>query len=77
MATTDKKQKPNQEVKVPEAQKAYEATYTIEELVDASATFKTNRTVVRAALSQAGKEAYTMKEATQIIEKMKTKEVRA
>ena len=56
--------------------KAYEATYTIAELVDASAKFQTNRSVVRAALSKAGKKAYTMREATQLIERMKNKEVR-
>lgn len=68
------------EVKVAKAekiQKAYEATYTIAELVEASSRFGTNRVVVRAALSKAGKEAYTMKEAKQLIEKMKNKEVRA
>lgn len=63
--------------KVEKIQKAYEATYTIAELVEASSQFGTNRVVVRAALSKAGKEAYTMKEAKQLIEKMKNKEVRA
>ena len=71
-----------EEVKVAETvpkkvTKTFEATYTIPELVDASSQFGTNRVVVRAALSKAGKEAYTMKEAKQLIEEMKNKEVRA
>lgn len=64
------------EVKKPQ-KPVFEATYTIAELVDASAEFKTNRVVVRAALTKAGKDAYTMREARQLIEKMKNKEVKA
>ena len=57
---------------------AFEATYTIPELLEAAATeFKTNRVVVRAALNKAGKETYTMNEAKRIINEMKNKEVKA
>ena len=56
----------------------YEPTYTIPELVAAAKTeFKTTTVVVSAALTRAGKNAYTLEEATQIINKMKTKEVKA
>lgn len=61
-----------------EETKAYVPTYTIPELLVASATeFNTNKVVVRAALTKAGKNAYTLEEAKQIIEKMKYKEVNA
>ena len=67
------------EVKVAKPEKkAYEATYTIPELISASASeFGTTSIVVRAALKKAGKYTYTMKEAKEIVEKMKKKEVRA
>ena len=69
MASTTKKQQ--------EAVK-FEATYTIEELVDAAKTeFHTNSIVVRAALTTAGKTTYTMKEARELINRMKNKEVKA
>lgn len=78
----EKKQQPEKEakpVKVAEKPvKAFEATYTVEELLAASAAeFKTNRVVVRAALTKAGKKSYTMREAKQLIERMKNKEVKA
>lgn len=58
--------------------KAYEATYTIPELLTAAeAEFKTTTIVVRAALTKAGKRAYTLKEAKQIIDAMMKKEVKA
>lgn len=58
--------------------KPFEATYTIPELMNAAKTeFNTSSIVVRAALTKAGKEMYTMKEAKLIIEKMKKKEVTA
>lgn len=59
------------------AKPKYEPTYTVQELVDASADFNTTSIVVRAALNKGGKETYTMKEAKQLIERMKNKEVRA
>lgn len=76
---TNKQTKPEVKADIPmkNPKKEYEATYTIAELVDAHAEFKTTRVVVRAALSKAGKEAYTLKEAKQLIERMKNKEVRA
>ena len=59
-------------------QKEYEATYTIPELLAAAATeFKTTTVIVRAALTKAGKSAYTLKEAKELIDKMKNKEVKA
>lgn len=65
---TGKKQEP----------KKYEPTYTIPELVQAAkAEFKTTTVVVSAALTKAGKNAYTLEEAKQIIDKMKNKEVKA
>ena len=77
-----------QEVKQPEVKsapltnpknlkKAFEATYTVKELIDAAQNLGTSKIVVRAALTKAGKDEYTMKEATNLIERMKNKEVRA
>lgn len=62
---------------VKPAKREYEATYTVEELVQAAADFGASRILVRAALTKAGKDSYTMKEAKQLIERMKNKEVRA
>lgn len=73
----DEKKIPKSEVKVEIPKKEFESTYTIAELMDASEYFKTTRIVVKAALSRAGKEAYTLNEAKRIIETMKNKEVRA
>ncbi|MBR5193086.1 MAG: hypothetical protein IKW37_01510 [Bacteroidaceae bacterium] len=68
MASAEKKQ----------AVKKYEPTYTIPELVAAAKTeFKTTTVVVSAALTKAGKNAYTLEEAKQIINTMKNKEVKA
>ena len=68
MASTEKKQ----------VAKKYEPTYSIPELLEAAKTeFKTTTVVVSAALSKAGKNAYTLEEAKQIINQMKTKEVKA
>lgn len=66
-----------QETKNVKSEKTFEATYTVEELVAAASEFNTNRVIVRAALHKAGKAAYTMREAKQLIERMKNKEVRA
>lgn len=63
--------------KATKTEKAYEATYTIDELAAGAAEFNTSSIVVRAALTKAGKESYTMKEAKQFIERMKNKEVKA
>lgn len=61
-----------------EEQKAYVPTYTISELLAATEkAFGTNKVVARAALTKAGKKAYTLEEAKQIIKKMKNKEVKA
>lgn len=60
----------------PEVQQPKEATYSIDELVQAAGTFQTNTIVVRAALTKAGKTSYTMREARQYIERMKNKEVK-
>lgn len=56
----------------------YESKYGVEELANAAKeAFGTHALIVRAALKQAGKAEYTMKEATQIVEKFKNKEVKA
>lgn len=61
----------------PVTEKAYETKYTIKELVDAAETaFKTNKVIVHAALKAAGKEAYSMDEATRIVTAFKNKEVK-
>ena len=65
------------EAKVVKSTKEYEATYTVEELVQSAVNLGTTKTVVRAALTQGGKESYTMNEATKLIDKMKNKEVKA
>ena len=77
-------QKPKQEIPVQKQEtpvkkptKAYEATYTVDELTAASSRFGTSRVTVRAALTKGGKESYTMAEAKQHVERMKNKEVRA
>lgn len=76
MENTEKK--PEVKKDLTPVKKPFEATYTIPELVNAAKTeFKTSRIVVRAALTKAGKEMYTMKEAKFIIERMKKKEVKA
>lgn len=85
---TDKKSTPKQvevakeavkeEVKLPEAPKAptYVAKYTIKELADAAKTaFGTDKAIVIAALKVAGKETYSMDEASKIVTSFKTKEV--
>lgn len=76
---TEFEKKPNKEVKkeIPTPKKEFEATYTLAELVDAAADFGTTRIVVRAALTKAGKDAYTLKEAKNLIDKLKNREVRA
>lgn len=72
---TNRNKENQQEQRV--AKPKYEPTYTMQELVDAAADFNTTSIVVRAALTKGGKDAYTMKEAKQLIERMKNKEVRA
>ena len=72
------KQETKQDVKQTANQKkVYEPTYTIAELMEASKEFETNSIVVRAALTKGGKETYTKKEASQLIERMKKKEVKS
>lgn len=71
---TDVKTVDTKQVEKPKV--AYEPTYTVEELLQAVEEFKTTRIVVRAALKQAGKTEYTMKEAKQLIVRMKSKEVK-
>lgn len=67
-----------QEAKTTKAQKVFEPQYTVEELVSAAKSeFDTTSIVVRAALEKAGKKSYTIREAKQLIERMKKKEVRA
>ena len=64
--------------KAKEPTKVYEAKYTISELAKAAKSeFDTTSIVVTAALTKAGKEAYTMKEAKQLVERFKHKEVKA
>ena len=64
--------------KAKETKKAYEATYTISELANAAKSeFNTTSIVVTAALTKAGKETYTMREAKQLVERFKNKEVKA
>lgn len=66
------------ETKAKETKKVFEATYTIPELVEAAKSeFNTTSIVVRAALAKAGKESYTMREAKQLVERFKNKEVKA
>lgn len=79
-----KEQKPKQEIPVQKQeipvkkpQKAFEATYTVDELLTASGAFGASRVIVLAALTKGGKESYTMEEAKQLVERMKNKEVRA
>ena len=72
MASTERKQGTNKTAK------KYEPTYTVPELLAGAKTeFNTTTVVVRAALTKAGKDAYTLEEAKQIINKMKNKEVKA
>ena len=54
----------------------YVSKYTIEELAEASHAFATNKVIVLAALKSAGKESYSMEEATRIVEAFKSKEVK-
>lgn len=79
MAEAEKKAtKEVKEVKAVKQERAAEPTYTVPELLDAAASeFGTSRIIVRAALTKAGKKAYTLREAKQLIERMKNKEVRA
>lgn len=66
------------EAKSTKAAKSFVATYTVPELVEAaSSEFGTSSVIVRAALKKAGKKTYTMREAKQLVEKMKNKEVKA
>lgn len=74
MAPDDKKQVAKTADK---PKKAFEATYTVEELVQAADEFKTSKVVVRAALTKAGKTSYTMREASLLVDKLKNKEVKA
>lgn len=64
--------------KVTEPKKEpYIAKYTIEELAaEAKGAFGTHKVVVQAALKKAGKDSYSMQEATSIVNKFKSKEVK-
>lgn len=53
-----------------------ESVYTAEELVANYKVFNTSREIVEVALRQAGKKSATYKEAKEIINKFKTKEVK-
>lgn len=53
-----------------------ESVYTAKELAQAYKIFDTSYEIVATALKMAGKEAATVKEAKDIIEKFKTKEVK-
>lgn len=54
----------------------YVEKYTVNELAEAAKTaFKTDKVIVLAALTAAGKDSYSMEEATRIVTKFKTKEV--
>lgn len=55
---------------------AYVTKYTINELAEAAKTaFKTDKVIVLAALKAAGRESYSMEEATRIVTSFKNKEV--
>ena len=55
---------------------AYVSKYTIKELAEATKTaFSTDKVIVLAALKAAGKETYSMEEATKIVSTFKNKEV--
>lgn len=71
------KSETKQEVKQTATKKVYEPTYTVKELMEAHKEFETNSIVVRAALTKGGKDTYTKKEASQLIERMKKKEVKS
>lgn len=70
--------KPKEQVKKAEKPKepVYETKYTINELVEASEAFHADRVIVRAALKNAGKESYSMSDATRIVTAFNNKEVR-
>lgn len=77
MESNEKKAGVKKEVTTAKKAKPFEASYTIPELVDVAKTeFNTSSIIVRAALTKEGKAAYTMKEARQLIDRMKKKEVR-
>lgn len=65
------------QTKTTEAPKAapYVEKYNIEELAEASPAFGTQKVIVLAALKSAGKESYSMDEATRIVKAFKSKEV--
>lgn len=55
----------------------YITKYNIDELAAAAKTaFGTDKVIVMAALKDAGKDAYTMKEAEEIVKTFKSKEVK-
>lgn len=54
----------------------YVTKYTIEELAEASTAFATDKLIVLAALKSAGKDSYSMDEATKIVKAFKSKEVK-
>lgn len=64
-------------VKSETAAAPYVTKYTIAELADAAkAAFQTDKVIVLTALRMAGKDAYTMAEATRIVTTFKNKEVK-
>lgn len=62
--------------KEPKVPAVTESVYTAKELADNHKAFKTSREIVVVALRLAGKETATFKEAQNIIEKFKNKEVK-
>lgn len=71
MATSDKTK-----AAAAKAAPVNESVYTAEELAANHKVFKTSYEIVAVALRLAGKNAATLTEAKQIIEKFKTKEVK-
>lgn len=77
MATSSKTKAAELKTNETTAAPAYVTKYTISELADAAkAAFQTDKVIVLAALRMAGKEAYTMEEATKIVTAFKNKEVK-
>ena len=76
MANSNKPQEKPVKEPVKEPVKAYVTKYTIKELSEAAETaFGTQKVIVQAALKSAGKESYSMEEATRIVTAFKNKEV--
>ena len=60
----------------PKKEPVYVEKYTVNELAEAAKTaFKTDKVIVLAALTAAGKDSYSMDEATRIVTNFRNKEV--